>query len=110
MHGLGADVERDLDGAGWQRVHEIREQLCRNGDRAFILDLRRDPAVHADLEIRRSELQSSTVGLEEHIPQDGERPPRRDPAANDRQTAREVLLQTADLQTGPSTSSYLLID
>ena len=92
MHRLRADIERELRRAGRKGVDKIGEELRRHGDRALVIDLRGNPAVDPDFEIRGGELQAPTLGPKQHIPEDRQAAARRDGPSGDLEPACEVLL------------------
>ena len=61
LTGLGAHVEREFRLTRWERIHKIGEELRGDGDRALILDPRRDPHVDPDLQIGRRQLYPSVL-------------------------------------------------
>src|SRR5207248_5621329 len=90
VDGLRANVERELDGTGGKRVDEVDEELGGNGDRALILDLRGDPAIDADFQIRRCEAKSSGIRTQENVSEDRKTSACRHTAAGERESVREV--------------------
>ena len=92
MHRLRADVQRELDRTGRKRVHKIDEELGRDGDRAFVLYFRWDPAVDSDLQVRRRQAEPSGIRTEKDVAEDRQAASRRDPPAGHRETVSEVLL------------------
>ena len=89
---LRPHVQRELDIPGRKRVHEIDEELGRHRDGAFVIHLCRDPAVDPNLEVGRSEAQTTGIGTEENVAKDRQAPPGRNSASRDPQPMREVLL------------------
>src|SRR5438874_6359113 len=109
MHGLRAYVERELRLTGRQRIHKIGEELRGNGDRALVLDARRDPHVDPDLQVGRGQLDAPVLGPQEDIGQDRQASTRRDGTSRDLESSGEVLHKTNDLHApSPSFSKIFL--
>ena len=62
------------------------------------LDLRGDPAIDADFQIRRCEAKSSGIRTQENVSEDRKTSACRHTAAGERESVREVLLQARDFQ------------
>ena len=110
IHARQVDVGDTLSGQGAVRVlgvtggelpvreqvgDELLEQARGDGDRAVVLDLGRDPAVDADLQVGGGQAQLAAARFEQDVAQHRERAARRDGPRYNRKPFGQIFLCTA---------------
>ena len=96
---LGLELEIDPL-VGRQPGDDVGQQPGRHGHRAAGIDLARHPVRHPDLEIGGGQLEAAVLGSEQDVVQDRKRAPGRDGAADDLETAGQVLLHDREFHVG----------